>query len=197
MDLNKLPKDLLIKLISEVNDISNMSIEELEKKQEEIESGIRLKKIKRGLLNFKKNKKYADMLNFEKIKLLEKVEYSNGLLEFYIEGKIFSCERLDCFDVCYEGNLFDLIPVKNIIVDIFNYFKFKETSAWMVCELEYENCEKCGINEYQYKFSNIYNLQEYNYSRLHTKKDPFYKYCDTCKGMYCEKHCEHFEDNLK
>jgi len=123
MNFNKLNKDMLIKIITESNDLSKLNIKELEEKQEEINSLIILKKIQEEIL---KN----DEIDIEKIKLIEKVEkieyerkiknydYSSYVY-FYIEGKKFSCEITTIDDPylripIFKGDLLEILPGKII-----------------------------------------------------------------------------------
>jgi hypothetical protein len=132
MNLNKLPKDLLIKLISEINDISNMSIKELEKKQEEIKDILKVKKIKESL-NDKNFYLINKNINFKKIKLLNLfIEWNN--IKFYLGDENYSCQRKSCSYYPYNqyiGNLLEILP-ENIINDIFIFYYNNDVPIWLI-----------------------------------------------------------------
>jgi hypothetical protein len=133
MDLNKLPKDLLIKLISEINNVSNMSIEELKKKKEEVEKELYLKLIKKAFLDRKFNHYCLSIINFEKINLLKNIIVDGKNIEIYIKDEIYSCVKKssDSYPYYYyRGNLLEILP-ESIINDIFIFYTRNNVPYWI------------------------------------------------------------------
>lgn len=133
MSLDDLNKDLLIKLILEINDCSQMSIEELRGKKEEIDKKINLKLIKKGFLDKKFNCFSILDINFEKINLIDNIIVEGKYIKVFIKDEIYQCKRGSCESYPYfqyKGNLLEILP-ESVVNDIFQMFKKGTVPYWI------------------------------------------------------------------
>jgi ribosomal protein L29 len=175
--MNKLPKDLLIKLFTT---ISNLSIEEIEKKIEELKKELLFKKIKRGLTSL------TEIYELKNIDKLEKIEYidEEEIIKLYFGNKIYIYPNLEKNYPFSEDLLDDIFSSYQDPEYEFNY------EAWIREDLKYEKCKKCK-KYFQMSINGNYFWYPHP-SKYNHRNTPYIKYCHICKDKLCHEHCEHF-----
>ena len=198
--LHEVPKDILLQLLINVNNLSLMSDDELHKRQKMISDEItrrtyksRCDVIKKSLLQLQSLPHLKDFIiqNIEVINSIEAISSSSitinqiphpfirysdpflkSLSSFKIVPNVCSNSLLtNIYEYSYSGNMHD--------------------SYWLsATKIDYKVCETCRKQEYQFHYDHDFSfIVLYEGGELYSFKQPkLIEFCDTCEKLHCIHH---------
>lgn len=192
--LYELPKDMLVKIITTMRDVKNMSNEELVLRQTEMQTEqvrrknkIKCDNIKRGLINLQcipylKDFILQNMKNIQSIQQVNEAYITLGETEYeiYEEDNPFLTE-LDNYYL-YKCN-------DSLLYNIYLYLSEGADISWITAKhIEYDSCPSCKRHEISFNHNtyNSYLILEEN--KTYHYKSTSRKYitsCEICNTKHC------------
>ena len=192
--LYELPKDMLVKIITMMRDVRNMSNEELVLRQTEMQTEqvrrknkIKCYNIKRGLVNLRcipylKDFILQNMKNIQSMKQVSDVYITLGAIKYpiYEEDNPFLTELNNFY--LYKCN-------DSLLNNIYSYLSEGADISWITAKhIEYDSCPSCRRHEISFIYDtyNSYLILEEN--KAYHYKTTSHKYFNLCK-ICNNKHC--------
>ena len=201
--LHELPKDILLQLLINVNNLSLMSDDELHKRQKMISDEITRRTHKTRCEVIKKSLLQLQVLPHLKEFIIENIEIINSIesvseLYIIINRISYSLPSYGLFKSEFLRSLssFKIVPnvcSKSLLTNIYEYIHSgkRHDSYWLsATKIDYKICETCKKQEYQFHYDyDFSSIVLYETGELYSTRQPkLIDFCLTCKTLHCIHH---------
>ena len=196
---HELPKDILVQLLVNVNNLSLISDDELYKRQKMIVDEIerrtyrtRCNVIKSALLQLQTLPHLKDFIR-ENIEIINSIE---AVSDRTITINQISYSFVQSTPFLKSLSSFKLVPdifTKSLLTNIYEYsFSGKTHDSYWLCatKIDYIICETCRKQEYRFHYDNgSSSIVLYEGGELYSFKQPkLIEFCETCEKLHCIHH---------